>query len=161
MVIDRKIDRYVEAAVSYLPSRYRAEAAAEMKEMLTDLVIDHAGSNEPDILDAREVLRELGAPEIMAMSWLETREDLDGDPSARRQMGLVGRLTNMDAPSFNRLNHIVSMMFLVFLVLAVVFVAFGIIALSTHLISTMLPIFLGCVLGLVAVAGRSVLARQA
>ena len=161
MVIDRKIDRYVEEVLLFLPSRCRAEAEKEITEMLKDLVRDHAGKNEPDILDARAVLAELGDPEIMAMSWLEAREDLkESGMYGKKRSGILGRRISIDEMSYRKMNKALSVLLLIFSVLAVFFVGFGIIALSTHLITTMLPIFLGCVLGLVGMAGRSVLAKQ-
>ena len=161
MVIDRKIERYVKEVVQYIPSRLRAEAEAEITEMLTDMVRDHAGGKEPDILDAREVLDELGDPGIMAMSWMETRQDLEEEsfldnPAAK----IMGLFISADNESVEKMNRILRLMLMIFSVLAVFFVGFGIIALGTHLIKTMLPIFLGCVLGLLAIAGRSVLVRQ-
>ena len=46
------------------------------------------------------------------------------------------------------------------LFLAVALVVLGLVALGTHAISTMLPIFLGCVLTLGVVAGRGVLGTR-
>ena len=83
MVIDRKIERYVREVMKYLPAGDRGLAQSEITEMLRDMVRDHAGDKEPDILDARAVIEELGSPEIMAMSWLEARHDFgEEDESA-------------------------------------------------------------------------------
>ena len=161
MVIDRKIERYVQEVIKYLPARDRGEAQSEITEMLQDMVRDHAGNKEPDILDARAVIEELGEPEIMAMSWLEARhdfgEDREEDPAIAQWMS---SFVPADRISWKKLNRAASILLMTFSVLAVFFVCFGIIALSTHMITTMLPIFLGCILGLVAAAGRSVLVRQ-
>ena len=159
MVINRKVERYAREVSSFLPSRDRAEAEHEITEMLLDLVRDHAGGKEPDILDARAVIDELGDPEIMAMSWLEAREDsgLNEEQSGFR---IGGTVLNTSPLMLARMNKAVSVMLMVFTVLAVLFVGLGIVALGTHTINTFLPIFLGCVLGLVSIAGRSVITRQ-
>ena len=162
MVIDRKIERYVREVMKYLPAGDRGLAQSEITEMLRDMVRDHAGDKEPDILDARAVIEELGSPEIMAMSWLEARHDFgEEDESALPITGwLSSVIPAIEKISWKKMNRAVSVMLMAFSVLAVFLVCFGIIALSTHMITTMLPVFLGCVLGLVAAAGRSVQVRQ-
>ena len=158
MVIDRKVERYAREVCLYLPPRERGEAELEITEMLMDMIRDHAGGKEPDILDARAVLEELGDPEIMALSWLETVEDSDRaalPDGAKDRPGFLGPLT------LTKMNKAISMMLMLFTVLSVLFIGFGIVALTTHIINTFLPVFLGCVLALVSFAGRSVLVRQA
>jgi len=160
MVIDRKVERYAREVCQYLPQRDRGEAELEITEMLTDLIRDHAGDKEPDILDARAVIEELGDPEIMALSWLETIEDT-GYGARPAGTDLIGKVTGGASLTLTKMNKAVSVMLMLFTVLSVLFVGGGIVALSTHMINTFLPVFLGCVLALVSVAGRSVLARQA
>ena len=159
MVIETRVDNYVKKAVSYLPYKMRAEASSDLREMILDMIRDHAASREPDILDARAVLRELGTPEDMALSWIESQ---DGriPRAAGPAAWLVSHLAALDGLSIEKANHLLEVMTLVFSILAVLFVGFGLLALSTHVIDNMLPIFIGCVLALGVVAGRGALSRQ-
>lgn len=159
MVVETKIANYVKKAVSYLPYKMRAEAGADLEEMILDLVRDHAGTRKPDILDAREVLRELGRPEDMALSWIESRDGKNVRTSGPADW-LVSRLAALDGLSIEKANHLLQVMTYVLSILAVLFVGFGLLALSTHVIDNMLPIFVGCVLALGVVAGRGALSRQ-
>ncbi len=162
MIIDRKVERYVQEVTEYLPGRMRGEAEHELTELLLDLIRDHANGKEPDILDARAVIDEMGSPELMAMSYLETKGETKTEASPFTEgLDALGDALNLDPLTLGKMNRMVTVMLMIFSVLAVVLVGFGIVALSTHAITNVLPIFLGCVLGLVAVAGRSVLARQA
>ena len=91
MMIDRKIQRYVKDVVAFLPARMKNGAEQEISEMITDLVRDYAGDREPDILDARKVIEELGDPEMMALSWLETAEEMKRDHAGLPHGGSVIR----------------------------------------------------------------------
>ena len=160
MMIDRKIQRYVKDVVAFLPARMKNGAEQEISEMITDLVRDYAGDREPDILDARKVIEELGDPEMMALSWLETAEEMKREPSPVKHLG-AGAGLDLELPSLEKMNRALSFLMLIITVLAVVCIGFGLIAVGTHLISTMLPVFAGCVLALLSLAGRSVILRQA
>ena len=179
MVIDNKIERYVYRVTSCLPAHDRSRAAKEISEMITDLVRDYAGDHEPDILDARAVISELGSPEEMASDWLEQKAERTARESAGRSSRTAGEsaLTSAAAHLSDHLKEglsgrrlpvmtlagaqkIMSVTMAVIMVLAVLLVGFGLLALGTHTINTMLPIFLGCIMALVAVTGRSVLSRE-
>ena len=170
MVIDNKIERYVHRAVSCLPPYDRAKASKEISEMVRDLVLDYAGDHEPDILDARAVISELGSPEEMAAAWLEQKHDAMEKEAPLRESSfssaashLTGRLLGKAKgnrkilPSTALLQKTASIMMAVCTILAVLLVGFGLLGLTTHTINTMLPIFLGCIMALIAVTGRSVL----
>jgi len=162
MVIDKKIQRYVGDVVAFLPQHRRSWAERELTEMITDLVRDHAAGREPDILDARAVLEELGDPEVMALSWMEV-DDIDERERSSSAVGAVrsaaGRGSGRPAITAS-LNRLVSAMLLVFTVLSFVLTGVGIVALSTHAINTMLPVFLGCVLALASLAGRTLMTSR-
>ena len=160
MMIDRKIQRYVKDVVAFLPARMKNGAEQEISEMITDLVRDYAGDREPDILDARKVIEELGDPEMMALSWLETAEEMKRESSPAKHLA-AGAGFDLELPSLEKMNRVLSFLMLIITVMAVVCIGFGLIALGTHLISTMLPVFAGCVLALLSLAGRSVILRQA
>ena len=160
MMIDRKIQRYVKDVVAFLPARMKNGAEQEISEMITDLVRDYAGDREPDILDARKVIEELGDPEMMALSWLETAEEMKSESSSAKHLA-AGAGLDLELPSLEKMNRVLSFLMLIITVMAVVCIGFGLIALGTHLISTMLPVFAGCVLALLSLAGRSVILRQA
>ena len=159
MVVETKIENYVKKAVSYLPYKMRTEASADLEEMILDMVRDHAGSREPDILDARAVLRDLGKPEDMALSWIESQDGKNIQTSGPAAW-LAAHLAALDGLSIEKANHLLHVMTFVLSILAVLFVGFGLLALSTHVIDNMLPIFVGCVLALGVVAGRGALSRQ-
>lgn len=160
MMIDRKIQRYVKDVVAFLPARMKSGAEQEISEMITDLIRDYAGDREPDILDARKVIEELGDPEMMALSWLETAEEMKRESSPVKQLA-AGTGLDLELPSLEKMNRALSALMLIITVMAVGCIGFGLIALGTHLISTMLPVFAGCVLALLSLAGRSVILRQA
>ena len=160
MMIDRKIQRYVKDVVAFLPARMKNGAEQEISEMITDLVRDYAGDREPDILDARKVIEELGDPEMMALSWLETAEEMKRESSSAKHLA-AGAGLDLELPSLEKMNRVLSFLMLIITVMAVLCIGFGLIALGTHLISTMLPVFAGCVLALLSLAGRSVILRQA
>ena len=96
----------------------------------------------------------------MALSWLETAEEMKREPSPVKHLG-AGAGLDLELPSLEKMNRALSFLMLIITVLAVVCIGFGLIALGTHLISTMLPVFAGCVLALLSLAGRSVILRQA
>lgn len=162
MLIDKKIQRYVQDVAKYIPARRRKAAERELTDMITDLVRDYAGDREPDILDARQVIEELGEPEMMALSYMESAVETDVHSEERAaRPSATGIREAFRSLSVAKMNKVLSLVLMVFTVLAVVFICFGMIALGTHMITTMLPVFTGCVLALVSLAGRSVILRHA
>ena len=157
MLIDRKVERYVHEVISHIPAARRTRAARDVSGMVYDMIGDYAGGREPDILDARAVLKVLGDPKEIALTWLASDEDEKRE--GRFAAGGL-KLPFSFSLSEGRVRKIVSVMMNICTFLAVCLVALGLLALSTHAINTMLPIFAGCVLGLVVVTGRGVLVRQ-
>jgi hypothetical protein len=75
----------------------RGEAEHELTELLLDLIRDHANGKEPDILDARAVIDEMGSPELMAMSYLETKGETKTEASPFTEgLDALGDVLNLD-----------------------------------------------------------------
>lgn len=159
MIVDTKIENYVKKAVSYLPRKMRAQASTDLEEMIRDMLSDYVPSGEPDILDVRKVLKDLGRPEDIALSWIES-QDRKNTHASGPAAWIAEHLGMLDGLSIERANHLLQAMTFVLSILAVCFVGFGLLALSMHVIDNMLPIFIGCMLSLGVVAGRGALARQ-
>lgn len=145
MLIEKKIQTYIQDVTKHLPMRMRADAASEIRGLIDDMLEDYAGEDGPDILDVRDVLRDLGKPEELAQSYKEQTHIAHEKEKASK-----GIFTE---DSKQRL-HIISM---ILTFVAVGLVVFGIIGLSVHLVSTMLPIFLGLVIALGVVMSRTFL----
>lgn len=75
MLIENRIERYVTEVTSNLPVYDRGRAGREISAMIRDMIRENAGGREPDILDARAVIGELGSPAYMAGAWLEMKEE--------------------------------------------------------------------------------------
>ncbi len=158
MLIDKKVERYVESVVVFVPASMRARAARDVTDMVNDMIRDYASGREPDILDARAVIKLLGSPEEIALTWLATNED-------RKHAKKEGSMFGIGIPwpeflSSARTQRYLSAMLSFFTVLSVALIVAGILALGTHVISTMLPVFVGLVLALVSMTGKGVLIRQ-
>jgi|GEM_PF-1868889 hypothetical protein len=175
MLIENRIERYVTEVTSNLPVYDRGRAGREISAMIRDMIRENAGGREPDILDARAVIGELGSPADMAGAWLEMKEEERIRREEEREAygpeeeaGLSGwfrgaageiRRSGLPASHLTR-ERVLNAVLAVLTVLAVCLVAFGLIALGTRTIHTMLPVFLGCVMALLVMTGRGVLYRQ-
>lgn len=156
MLIERKVERYVEGVISYIPSAQRGRAARDVTDMINDMISDYAAGREPDILDAREVLRTLGSPEEIAVTWMAADEERKLEEEAEKKGRISAAMRKLPPVLTQRY---VSRMMTFFTVLSVLFVIVGLLGLGTHVISTMLPIFVGLILALVSMTGRSVLIK--
>lgn len=157
MLIDRKIERYVREATSYLPGPMRAKADKDITGMIRDMVTDHAEGRQPDVLDVREVLRAMGSPEDTALSWYASNEDeLREGETALRDLALP----LIEFFNGEQTRNSVSVLVNVFMAASVCLVGIGLVALGTHTINSMLPIFIGCIMALAAAMGRGVLIGQ-
>ena len=157
MFVKKKVERYVERAVRNMPLKYRGRAEREIRAEIYEAIDVLCGEREPDILEVREILKGIGRPEDKARSWLIKAKQEAGSKKRRLSTYGILELLSFDFISLEKMNALLQGILWVFTVLAVVLVVFGVVALSTHAISTMLPIFLGCVLALGVVAGRGVL----
>lgn len=160
MLIDRKVERYVESVVIFVPASMRARAARDVTDMVNDMIRDYAAGREPDILDARAVIKVLGSPEEIALTWMAANEERKLEKGSE-----AGILSGLDLPVISflsqaRMQRYLSRLLSFFTVIAVMLVVFGLLALGTHAISTMLPVFVGLILALVSMTGRGVLIRQ-
>lgn len=144
MLIDRKVAGYVRAVTNQVPLRDRGRVDRELTDLIYEMMKEYAGGKEPDILDCRDVLRDLGTPEEVAAAYIETKQS--GKKPGRTREFLASRSGRM-----------LRLVYTILTVLAVCLVAFGLIGLGTQTISTMLPIFLGVVIALMIVLMRSVL----
>lgn len=145
MLIDKKIDTYIQDVTKHLPMRMRSDAAREIRGLIDEMLGDYAGENGPDILDVRDVLRDLGKPEELAQSYKEQRHAaVEKEKTSKGIFSQSGR---------QRLH----MIYMILTLVAVGLVIFGIVGLSLHLVSTMLPIFLGLVIALTVVMSRTFL----
>ena len=158
MLIRRKIERYVGAVTSRLPMRYRSRAAKEITARIQETIdVLCGGEREPDLLEVRGILKGMGRPENVAAEWLaETRKKSAAGAHSPGSLGILEILT-LDFIPLEKLDALLRNILGIFTVMAALLVILGLVALGTHAISTMLPIFLGCVLALGVVAGRAVL----
>ena len=162
MLVDRKVERYVQEVVRYVPPAWRGRAAKDVTDMINDMIGDYAAGREPDILDARAVIRLLGSPEEIALTWIASNESRkkEGQSSTGGRTVFGIPLPDLSFLGSKKMRSVVTIVMNVFSVLAVVLVVLGLLALGTNAISTMLPVFVGCILALVSVTGRGVLIRQ-
>ncbi|MEE3420288.1 MAG: hypothetical protein VZR02_04190 [Lachnospiraceae bacterium] len=145
MLVDKKIDTYVDSVTRHLPMRMRGDAAREIRGLIDDMLKDYAGEDGPDILDVRDVLRDLGKPEELAQSYKEQRHiAVEKEKAAKGIFTETGR---------QRLHVI----YMILTLVAIGLVGFGIVGLGMHIVSTMLPIFLGLVIALGVVMSRTFL----
>ena len=91
-ILDRKIARYTEQAVKYLPVYLRFGAQKEMAELVRQMLEDYSGKKEPDILDLREVLAEIGRPSERRLRRRHPRHRLHAAGLHRRPDGAGRRL---------------------------------------------------------------------
>ncbi len=161
MLIDRKVERYVEEVVSYVPAVSRGRAAKDVSEMVYDMIRDYAAGREPDILDARTVIRVLGSPEEIAATWMAANKDRKTENTQRAEEFLFGlKLPFVGSMSRGKALRYINLISNLLMVLAAVFVVVGLLAVGTHVIRSMLPVFIGCIFALLSVTGRGVLIRQ-
>jgi hypothetical protein len=71
------IERYVHEVGRHLPRRLRAEVQIELRSLLTTAVEERRGEGVPEEL-ARELLRQLGAPEDVAARYVPPTQALVG-----------------------------------------------------------------------------------
>ncbi len=142
MLIDRKIERYVRDVAKYVPARDRVRMNRELTDLIHEMVYDYAGSETPDILDCKDVLRDLGTPEEVAKAYLESKKSRIEERSHYS--------SDMAIDWMQLIYHAMS-------VIGTILVIVGVIGIGTNQIDTMLPMFLGVVLALISVMGRSVL----
>ncbi len=142
MLIDKKIERYVRDAAKHVPARYRGGMSRELTDMIHEMVVDYAAGEEPDVLDVRDVLRDLGTPEDVASTYMESKLNRVEEHHRRTR----GEFIDWAQLIYRGLS-----------ILGAVLVIIGVIGIGTQRIQTMLPLFLGVVCALVSVMGRSVL----
>ena len=157
--IDRKIERYLSRVCENLPIKYRSRASKELNQFIRETIQESAGK-DPDILAVRRVLNEIGKPEDVAFSWLASAKEANSDKKSgyKPDLGIL-ELLSLDFMQPETISKIASFMMTLFTVLAIGLVVFGLLAVSTHAISTMLPVFMGCLLALAVVAGRTALQK--
>ena len=161
MVIEGKVERYVEEVVSNIPAADRARAAQETTDMIFRLIRECAGERVPDILDARAVIRELGAPENVALAWIDANEGRgESAQAAFGMMRILEKIPVLKRVGPEKIVNRTSQIFRICSVLAFLLVLFGIIGIGTHISTSMLPILIGGVVALITVMGRSVLVAQ-
>lgn len=146
-ILDRKIAGYTEQAVKYLPVYLRFGAQKEMTELIRQMLEDYSGKKEPDILDLREVLAEIGRPSELAETYLEMRR--------RRREDREG--AHLHLP---KLGQIPQTLVSVILAVSVLLVLLGVFAVGTHATASMLPVFIGALTALVVVSVRGWLSTR-
>ena len=100
MLIDRKVERYVESVVIFVPASMRARAARDVTDMVNDMIRDYAAGREPDILDARAVIKVLGSPEEIALTWMAANEERKLEKGSE-----AGILSGLDLPVISFLSQ--------------------------------------------------------
>ena len=143
MLIEKKINAYIHNVIVRLPLYARNGADQDLRDMIYEMLDDYAGDHEPDILDCRDVLRDLGSPAEMA--------------EAYKQSVKLERERNREQEGVRKLTNTVSA---VLMVVAALLIGFGLVAVSVKLTSSMLPLFIGAVLALVSVTGRGFSQRE-
>lgn len=151
MLIEKKINAYIHNVIVRLPLYARNGADQDLRDMIYEMLDDYAGDHEPDILDCRDVLRDLGSPAEMAEAY---KQSVKLERERNREQEGVRKLTN------EQLLHIMSTVSAVLMVVAVLLIGIGLVAVSVKLTSSMLPLFIGAVLALVSVTGRGFSQRE-
>ena len=72
MLIEKKINAYIHNVIVRLPLYARNGADQDLRDMIYEMLDDYAGDHEPDILDCRDVLRDLGSPAEMAEAYKQS-----------------------------------------------------------------------------------------
>lgn len=148
MLIDKKVQSYVRAVTNRVPAKEKGRVTRELTDMIYEMMEGYAGDHEPDILDCRDVLRDLGTPAQVALTYMETKKD-----KKRRAKKKAGNTlgTILDT---NRMQ-LLHIMYLILAVAAAGMVIVGIIGLATQAFLTTLPIFLGVVIEVLLALARS------
>ena len=129
--------------------------------MIFRLIRECAGERVPDILDARAVIRELGAPENVALAWIDANEGRgESAQAAFGMMRILEKIPVLKRVGPEKIVNRTSQILRICSVLAFLLVLFGIIGIGTHISTSMLPILIGGVVALITVMGRSVLVAQ-
>ncbi|MCX5121766.1 permease prefix domain 1-containing protein [Micromonospora sp. NBC_00362] len=71
-------DRYLAATLRSVPSQRRDEIANELRASIEDMIDDRTGGGADPIVAEREVLTELGNPDVLAVRYADRRLQLIG-----------------------------------------------------------------------------------
>ncbi|WP_030488318.1 permease prefix domain 1-containing protein [Micromonospora chokoriensis] len=71
-------DRYLAATLRSVPAQRRDEIATELRASIDDMIDDRTGSGEDPTAAEREVLTELGNPDVLAARYADRRLQLIG-----------------------------------------------------------------------------------
>lgn len=147
MLVEKKIENYVKEAVSNLPLRARRGAKEALTAYIYDMMDDYAGEGEADIITCRQVLKDLGAPDDMAEMYIDSIREEEGQPARRhREFRLSGA----------QVRKVLQVLSSMLIILAGCLVFFGLVALGTKMINSMLPVFVGVVLALITIVIRGI-----
>lgn len=175
MLVEHKVDRYVEAVCEKLPLKYRRRASGEVRELIYETLSEYTDGREADILDVREVLADIGTPSAMASTWLSSalaaREEEERNIRSKRAgkahkkeqkapRRSILEILSFEFVSTEHMRRIMDFMMSILTILAILLISIGLIGIGTHFLTTMLPVFVGCVLALMVAAGRGVLQRD-
>ncbi len=140
LLVDRKIDQYVDSVAAKVPMWDRKRVREELTDLIHEMLADYAGTKKPDILDCKDVLRDLGTPDEVARMYLESGRDRNGNP--------------VKAPlGWEQSRRILSF---AFSAVAALLVIIGVVGLGTQSYQATIPLFLGVVLSLISIVSRSV-----
>ncbi len=142
MLIDKKIERYVRDAARYVPAGEKGRMSRELTDMIYEVVGDYAAGEEPDILDVKDVLRDLGTPEEVAANYMESKRN---------------RVEEHGHHAKELLRDWPKLFYSALSVIGTVLVIVGMIGIGTQKIDTMLPVFIGVVFALISITGRGVM----
>ncbi len=149
MLIDKKVQKYVHAAAASVPAKERGRLTRELTDMIYEMMEGYAGDHEPDILDCRDVLRDLGTPEQAARNYMESKE-------TKRTVRKHARAKALGELVDGRRMEFLRIIYLILAVAAAGMVIVGIIGLATQGLTTTLPIFLGVVIEVLLAVMRSI-----
>lgn len=149
MLIDKKVQNYVRAVASKVPAKEKGRVTRELTDMIYEMMEGYAGDHEPDILDCRDVLRDLGTPDQVALNYMETKET--------RKKHVKGKTLRALENLFDgKRMQLLHMMYMILAVAAGAMVLVGIIGLATQAFPTTLPIFVGVVIEVALAILRSI-----
>lgn len=150
MLVDKKVENYVRAVTSKVPASEKGRVTRELTDMIYEMMEGYAGDHEPDILDCRDVLRDLGTPDQVALNYMEEKQ-------SRKKHAKGKALRTLGSLLDGRRVQFLHIMYMILAIAAAGMVVVGIIGLATEAFSTTLPIFLGVVIEVMLALLRSVM----
>lgn len=152
-LIDKKVQSYVHAAAARVPARERGRLTRELTDMIYEMMEGYAGDHEPDILDCRDVLRDIGTPAQSAERYMESKAVRRTEKKHAGRKGVFASLNG-------RRMELFRLFYMILAVASAGMVIIGIIGLATQALTTTFPIFLGVVVEVLLALMRSIIVSK-